>query len=198
MVELLVVPAAFDALTLGDLSALSVSQPLRSTVSSHLNRYRLLTTTVSIREPRYLGITVHAQVVPSEGHAPAGVIDRVEHLLRLYLSPLALESDDRRLVEIIGPDWEGWPFGRDLYVSDLFSLVQQVPGVKHVLDVQLGQRPIVPAQLRPAPGEGESSDAPQARTSPSGGMVAEAQRKIVVPADTLLCLTAAEVEVVTL
>jgi len=193
MVELLVVPAAFDALALGDLSALSVSQPLRSTVASYLNRYRLLTTAVSIREPRYLGIAVHAQIVPSEVHAPASVVDRVLQLLRLYLSPLAIGTEDERLAEIIGPEWEGWPFGRDLYVSDLFSLIQQVPGVKHVLDVRLGQRPIVPAKIRPASGEDEEAlaqDGEQVATSE--------QRTIHVPEDTLLCLIGAEVEVVAL
>ena len=193
MVELLVVPAAFDALALGDLSALSVSQSLRSTVGSYLNQYRLLTTTVSIREPRYLGIVVHAQIVPSEAHVPAIVVDRVRTLLRLYLSPLATETEDERLAEIIGPDWEGWPFGRDLYVSELFSLIQQVPGVKHVLDVRLGQRPIVPAKIKPTPGEAEEAlfhDAEQAAVS--------GQRAITVPEDALLCLVSSEVEVVNL
>jgi predicted phage baseplate assembly protein len=192
MVELLVVPAAFDALALGDLSALSLSQSLRSTVSSYLNRYRLLTTTVSIREPRYLGIAVHAQIVPSEVHAPAGVVDRVRQWLALHLSPLAIETEDQRLEEIIGPEWEGWPFGRDLYVSDLFSLIQQVPGVKHVLDVRLGQRPIVPAQLRSASDEGEGAAAQEEE------LVVSDQRTIQVPEDTLLCLIDAEVEVVSL
>jgi predicted phage baseplate assembly protein len=192
MVELLVVPAAFDALGLGDLSALSVSQSLRSTVSSYLNQYRLLTTAVSIREPRYLGIVVRAQIVPSEAHTPARVVDRVGELLRLYLSPLSLESEDERLVEIVGPEWEGWPFGRDLYVSELFSLIQQVPGVKHVLDVQLGQRPIVPARMRHMPGEAEEATREGEQTAVSG------QRTIAVPEDALLCLVSAEVEVVTL
>jgi predicted phage baseplate assembly protein len=193
MVELLVVPAAFDALALGDLSALSVSQPLRSTVSSYLNQYRLLTTTVSIREPRYVGIVARAQIVPSEAHVPARVVDRVRELLQLYLSPLALESADERLAEIVGPEWEGWPFGRDLYVSELFSLIQQVPGVKHVLDVQLGQQPIVPARMRRTPGEAEETatrDAAQAAVS--------GQRTIALPEDALLCLISAEVEVVSL
>lgn len=199
MVELLVVPAAFDALALGDLSALAVSQSLRNRVASYLNRYRLLTTTVSIREPRYLGIAVHAQIVPSEVHAPAGVVDRVRRLLRLYLSPLALETEDPRLAEIIGPEWEGWPFGRDLYVSDLFSLIQQVPGVKHVLDVRLGQRSIVPAQLHPpSTASDDDLEAPATSLGAPGSSLAEAQRTILVPEDTLLCLIDAEVEVVAL
>jgi predicted phage baseplate assembly protein len=193
MVELLVVPAAFEAIELGDLSALSVGQSLRSTVSSYLNQYRLLTTTVSIREPRYLGIVVRAQIVPSEAHAPARVVDRVTALLRLYLSPLALESEDERLTEIIGPEWEGWPFGRDLYVSELFSLIQQVPGVKHVLDVQLGQRPIVPARMRRMPGEEEGGADREEEQ-----MVVSGERIIAVPEDALLCLVSGDVEVVSL
>jgi hypothetical protein len=130
--------------------------------------------------------------VPSEAHTLARVVDRVGELLRLYLSPLSLESEDERLVEIVGPEWEGWPFGRDLYVSELFSLIQQVPGVKHVLDVQLGQRPIVPARMRHMPGEAEEATREGEQTAVSG------QRTIAVPEDALLCLVSAEVEVVTL
>ena len=66
MVDLLVVPAAFDALRAGDLSRLTVDEELRGTIRSYLDRYRLLTTTVNIREPHYLGIKVHAEIIPSD------------------------------------------------------------------------------------------------------------------------------------
>ncbi|MGL4649158.1 MAG: hypothetical protein ACRC1H_07105, partial [Caldilineaceae bacterium] len=38
--------------------------------------------------------------------------------------------------------WEGWPFGKPLYVAELYSLIQGVRGVRHVLDVKIFARDI--------------------------------------------------------
>ena len=202
MVDLLVVPAVFDALRAGDLSRLAVDEELKGTIRSYLDRYRLLTTTVNIREPHYLGIKVHAEIVPSEYHQPETVVERVTELLKLFITPLAMETEDEHLAEILGPDWQGWPFGRDLFVSEVYSLVQQVPGVKHILEVQLGQRPVVPAkEVPPQESLSAGAAAPQEEEVPLSGeesLPLSDQRTIQVPADTLLCLLGCEVEVVSL
>jgi predicted phage baseplate assembly protein len=92
-VDLLVVPAAFDALQAGsmterDLRALAIDQPLRHTVRSYLDRFRLLTTTVNVREPRYLALRVAVQIVVSGHHPVERVVPRVRELLRLSPSSL--------------------------------------------------------------------------------------------------------------
>jgi predicted phage baseplate assembly protein len=201
MVDLLVVPAVSGALGAGDLSSLAIDQPLIATVRSHLDRYRLLTTTIHIREPRYLGIRVRIEIATSEFHQPEPVVERVRELLRLFIAPLPIDTEDARLQQIIGSEWEGWPFGRDLYVSEIYSLVQQVAGVKHVLNVQLGQRPVLPAResLSQEATHREDVTRDGVTSSPDeDSLEVSDQRVISVPADTLLCLLSCEVEVVSL
>jgi predicted phage baseplate assembly protein len=186
-VELLVVPAAFEAIREGDLSQLRLDESLRNEIHAYLDPYRLLTTAIRVREPSYIGIKVHAEIVPSEFHAPDAVVERVTELLRLYLAPLAVQPQDERLASILDQGWEGWPFGQDLYLSELYSRIQQVPGVKHVLDVRVGQRPVTPGRERGRPSEAEQDEVPLTD-----------DRVLSVPGDTLLCLLDAEIEVVSL
>ncbi len=193
-VELLVVPAASDALSRGDLAALAVDAQLKSAIRSHLDRFRLLTVPLYVREPRYLGVTVRARIAVSEYHQPEAVRARIAELLRLYIAPLPLPTPDRRLAEILPPGWEGWPFGRPLYVAEVYSLLQQVAGVKHVLDVQLAQRPLVPG-VDSLGGEGSS----HASTAAGENDAAASEHRVIQPPpDTLLCLLNCQVEVVSL
>jgi hypothetical protein len=107
-----------------------------------------------------------------------------------FISPLALTENPEELDELMGSDWEGWPFGRDLYVAEVFSLLQRVPGVKHVLDVQLSQRPVTPDhELSPDAIEPQESEE----------TLNPVEQKVVrVPADSLLCSLAHEITLVDL
>jgi hypothetical protein len=110
---------------------------------------------------------------------PETVRTRVAERLQAYLSPLPLDNEEL-FSEMVGHPWQGWPFGRDLYVSELFSLIQQVPGVKHVLDVHLAHRPLVPVE------EGEDRDlTPEEAEARAPQPLAG--RRLPVPEDTLLC-----------
>ena len=189
MIDLLVVPAAFDALSAGDLSKLCVDEELRKTITSYLDRYRLLTTTLRVREPNYLGIKVRAEIVLSEYSQPEIVKARVAERLRDFITPLRLGGDGQPPGEFLGPEWNGWPFGRDLYVSEIDALIRQVPGVKHVWDVQVSQRAVVPSQEASRQGEERAERDAEALT-------AVEQRRIQVPDDTLLCSLEHEIEVV--
>jgi predicted phage baseplate assembly protein len=193
MVELLVVPAAFDALRAGDLSKLALDPPLQEQIRTHLDRYRLLTTTLHIREPDYLGVRAHVEIVVSEFSRPEVVRARVDEVLKSLIAPLAIAEDKHSQDELLGPGWEGWPFGRDLYVSEIYSLLQQVPGVKHVLDVRLSYRPVVPGGERPPQEEQEEEE----RTR-QVRLTAVKDRRLQVPADTLLCSLDHEIQVVEL
>ncbi len=190
MVELLLVPAVFEALRANDLSKLALDPLLREQVLAHLDAYRLLTTTLNVREPRYIGVAITAEIVPMEYSHPETVRVRVAERLQAYLSPLPLDNEEL-FSEMVGHPWQGWPFGRDLYVSELFSLIQQVPGVKHVLDVHLAHRPVVPVEEgeeRELTPEEAEARAPQ----PLAG------RRLPVPEDTLLCSLEHTIELVKL
>ncbi len=52
-----------------------------------------------------------------------------------------------------GPQGQGWPFGRDLYLSEIYGLLQRIPAVEFVEEVQVnlvepgspnGQKPVPP------------------------------------------------------
>jgi predicted phage baseplate assembly protein len=191
MIELLIVPAAADALRAGDLSKLFLEPALREQVETHLERYRLLTTTLRIREPNYIGLKIQAEIVANEYSRPDLVRARVLETLKNFISPLALEANEQIPTELFGENWQGWPFGRDLYVAEIFSLIQQVPGVKHVIDVRLSQRPVTPSAEslradREDQEEGEKSLTPVT------------ERMIRLPADALFCSLDHEVQLVDL
>ncbi len=177
-VEILLVPAVADSLLVDDLRGLHVDGALAQTVERYLDRYRLLTTVLHVREPRYVGVRVRAEVVPSEYSNPEAVRERVRAALRSFISPLRLDDGG----DLLPPEWSGWPFGRHLYLAEIPSLIQRVPGVKHVLDVAVGVRPVVPAQ------EGESGT-PAEVTMVEGKMVR-------VEDDVLLCSLPHEVVMV--
>ncbi len=197
-VELLVIPAAYDAIAAGDLSKLTLEPSLRTEIETHLDQYRLLTATLNLREPTYIGVKVQANIVISDYSRPEVVTARVKAALGNFITPLALSPAASQGVAIDDPaasngkqssEWQGWLFGRNLYVSELYSLIAQVPGVKHVRDVLMGQRVVTPSK------EAATIDGRPADTTPV--TVADV-RIIYVPADGVLCSLDHEVNVVTL
>jgi predicted phage baseplate assembly protein len=197
MVEILVVPAVFESVRLGDYAKLALEDEVVKTVERHLDAYRLLTTTLRIREPNYLGIKVNAEVVVSEYSDPDTVRTRVIESLRNFLAPLSPTAGNDGQDELLGPNWKGWPFGRALFVSELYTLIQRVPGVKHVLEVKLSQRPIVPSKEVPLKDEEEATVTPTGEgeapvLTPIDG------RRLDVSADTLLCSLDHEIALVEL
>ncbi|MBC8249952.1 MAG: putative baseplate assembly protein [Anaerolineales bacterium] len=201
-VEILVVPAVADSLRVGDLTRLHVDRTLAQTIEEHLDKYRLLTTVLRIKEPNYVGVKVHAEIIPSEYSRPEVVKARVAESLRDFISPLSLAENPEERDELMGPGWEGWPFGRNLYVAEILSLIQRVPGVKHVLDVQLSARSVIPQEARQPEaeeGQGGKGAGEQGSRGEGESLIKVEQKVVRVPADTLLCsldheITMAELE----
>jgi predicted phage baseplate assembly protein len=187
--ELVVVPAAYDALRAGDLTKLQLDPALIMRVQEHLDQYRLLTTSLRIREPQYIGVKVYAEIVAGEYSQPDVVRTRALETLRNFISPLAL--DDSR-----GPEWEGWPFGKDLYVTEIYSLLEKVPGVEYVMVVRLSHRPIVPLNEGPRPEEAEAGEAAEA--APALTELASNQRSLVVPKGALVVSLEHDIQMVAL
>jgi predicted phage baseplate assembly protein len=181
-VTVLVVPAVADALKAGSIASLHLEDSLQAEIRDYLDEYRLLTASLHIREPRYQGISVRARIVPEDFFQPAEVQQRVAEELQRYLSPLPLDGEKPLLVT--GESWEGWPFGRDLFTAEVISLIQQVPQVKYVLDVEVLSRPIVPVEERVL-----FDDLPE----PALSLV---NRVLLVPSDGLLCSLEHEIETV--
>jgi predicted phage baseplate assembly protein len=203
-IELLVVPAAFDSLRAGDLTPLCLDAQLLFELEKHLDRYRLMTTSVRLREPSYVGVRADVEIVVDDYASPDVVKARVAERLRQFLSPLAVGPEAAAEAEaIFGPGWEGWPFGRPLFVSEVFTLVQQVPGVKHVLDVHLSHRPVLPARETPPRSDDmtvavvneQDRGRAEAQAEAAPALVAVTERRLDIAADALLCSLSHEVRV---
>ncbi|NTW44230.1 MAG: hypothetical protein HGB14_07305 [Anaerolineaceae bacterium] len=61
-------------------------------IDQHLDQFRLLTTNLRIREPRYVGVKVLVEIVVAEYNQPAIVQARVINSLKNFISPLDYRS----------------------------------------------------------------------------------------------------------
>lgn len=185
MLELAVVPDATDEVYAGDYGSLAPGTDLMRAIQLYLDRYRLLTTTLTLRPATYVGVRVEARIAPTAHASDEVVVGRVVDALRHYITPLPPTGG-----VVLMPDpemdanWQGWPFGKPLYVAELYALIQRVKGVKHVLDVKLSTRVIDPVQeaaLAVAGADGSADSSVRAAPSP-----VEGNRLLIAP-DALLC-----------
>jgi hypothetical protein len=127
-----------------------VSQPSPSAgliewVWRYLNRRRTLCTNLKVIGPQYVLVTVSATAKARVGASTAKVQTRITEALNSFLNPLSG-----------GPASLGWPFGRSIYRSEILQLVQDIPGVDHVVTLsmqadagtsQCGDIPLCPTAL---------------------------------------------------
>lgn len=88
-----------------------------------------------VREPHWLEVTVEAQVVGAAGHNPDNVRVAVAAELTRFLHPLSGAKTGR-----------GWPFGRLPQKSDVYALLESVPGVDHVRSLSILQPEVAPSE----------------------------------------------------
>lgn len=98
------------------------------TVCRHLDRHRLLTTRVHVIGPEYVGVSVRATVKLFPEFGQTETLARVQKSLEDFLRPLPLDED---------PVGEGWPFGRTVFRSEIYQLIESVEGVDCVEKVTL-------------------------------------------------------------
>jgi hypothetical protein len=76
--------------------------------------------------PAYRPIGVAAAVVPIDRSNAGPVGEAATTALERFLHPLTG-----------GPDARGWPFGRDVYLSDIAATLESLPGVDYVRTLNL-------------------------------------------------------------
>ena len=111
---------------------LTLSAELKGTVQNYLNERRLLGTTLDVIAPKLMWVSINARVrFTSQSSSAAQVETRrgAEAALYRYLNPFTG-----------GPDGSGWPFGRDLHVSELYALLQRLPGIEFVDELRISVR----------------------------------------------------------
>lgn len=97
-------------------------------VRAYLSRRRILGTRVEVVGPRYVEVTVCAKVVALDHTDPAAVRRRSVDALRQFFDPLHG-----------GPKKTGWPFGRDVYRSEVMAVIDGVEGVDHVETLEIAR-----------------------------------------------------------
>ncbi|MEU9132730.1 putative baseplate assembly protein [Kitasatospora sp. NPDC048540] len=131
-VKVLVVPTAANVAGRIEFEDLVPTTNTLKRITDRLNDVRLVGARVLVEPPRYQGVTVVARIIARQ-YADFDQI-RKEALDGLYqfLNPLTG-----------GNDGKGWPFGRDVQVGEIYSVLQRVNGVDYVEDARLfGANPV--------------------------------------------------------
>lgn len=81
---------------------------------------------ISVQGPAYLGVGVEAVIAPLDLSQSGPVLQAAATALEAFLHPLTG-----------GPDGLGWPFGRDVYLSDVAAVLEAVEGVDYVETLNL-------------------------------------------------------------
>jgi predicted phage baseplate assembly protein len=102
------------------------SQGLRRAVAMHLARRRVVGTRVEVVGPSYTEIAIRATVQTLPGAHAGELRARLLSALDAFLDPL--EG---------GPDGTGWPFGRDVYRSEILHVLDRTPGVDYVASLEI-------------------------------------------------------------
>lgn len=98
------------------------------TVCRHLDRHRLLTMRVHVIGPEYVRVSVRATVRLNAEFGQTETLARIQKSLDDFLRPLPADDD---------PVGEGWPFGRTVFRSEIYQLLESVEGVDCVEKVTL-------------------------------------------------------------
>lgn len=125
-VYLMVIPRVANPGGYLDPEKLTLNQDDIDALASYLDERRLLTTRLDIRPPAYYWVACRVQLRAAPGAAQATVEAEALRRLYRYLNPLTG-----------GPDNKGWPFGRDLFISDVYQCLQGMPDVQFIRGVEM-------------------------------------------------------------
>jgi predicted phage baseplate assembly protein len=118
-VTVIVVPFSFD-------EAPTPSKGLLKTVHHHLDIHRLITTRIKVKGPDYVGISVITKIRIKKNSNPQTVKDSVCTSLVNFINPISRN-----------PEQNAWPFGRDVYKSEVYALIGSINGVDCIIDLRI-------------------------------------------------------------
>jgi hypothetical protein len=119
VVSVVVVPRSADSKPIP-------SAELLEHVKDFLNARRLATAELSVVGPEYVRVDVEVEIVVDRARAATEVEQRVDAALKTYLHPVWG-----------GPSSSGWDFGRLPQRSDVYVLIERIPGVSHIRDLTM-------------------------------------------------------------
>ncbi|WP_431257235.1 putative baseplate assembly protein [Roseateles chitinivorans] len=123
-------------------------------VAARLETRRVLGTRVAVAGPGYLEVAVRARVQALDGIDRQRLSTAVSAALDAFFDPVTG-----------GPDAAGWPLGRDVYRAEVMQVIDQTPGVDHVIALELVAEGCAPScgNVSPASGRAGRRRPPQHR-----------------------------------
>lgn len=100
---------------------LNPSGELLASIRQALEPARLLTTRVHVVAPRYVSLTCRLTITPVRGVSGGALREEASKRLHLFLDPYQGWFDGK-----------GWPWGRSVYLSELYQLLGEIRGVDSV------------------------------------------------------------------
>jgi hypothetical protein len=94
---------------------------LLADLAAFLEPRRLITTRLHVVGPRYVPVRLGADLVVHDDAPPDAAVADARAALTAFLDPLTG-----------GPEGEGWPFGRPVWVSEVYAVLAAVPLVAYV------------------------------------------------------------------
>ncbi len=95
-------------------------------IYEYMNQYRMLGTELFIIDPLYVRASVEVTLVRDLKFTGDTVMGNVKNKLYTYMSPLKG-----------GVNGKGWPFGRSVYLSEIYKIISDMEGVNYVAEVKL-------------------------------------------------------------
>ncbi|NEO15015.1 MULTISPECIES: putative baseplate assembly protein [unclassified Moorena] len=128
-VSIIIVPRSTEAKPLPSLE-------LIKRVQNYLQAYTEPTVAISVVGALYVRVNITTEIAVTSLEGSREVAQTVEQTLASFLHPLTG-----------GFDGMGWNFGRQPYKSDLYRLLERVPGVDHVSSLEVGEEVDDPEKL---------------------------------------------------
>jgi predicted phage baseplate assembly protein len=127
-VRILLVPHVRGDAGQHKLDDFAIGNELMAQVSEHLDRHRLVGTTMEVSTPFYQGVSVAALVHSGPGRPADLVRQRAVEAITRFINPLTG-----------GFEGTGWPFDADLNAAVITQLLESVDGVERVEEALLFQ-----------------------------------------------------------
>ncbi|GJL74441.1 baseplate J/gp47 family protein [Nitrosomonas sp.] len=102
-------------------------EDLLQKVQEYLEPKRLLTTRLHIIQPCYVCVAMSVSIQPRFDASWEGVQNSAQDKLNQFFNPVAGGGLDKK----------GWPFGRSLYLSEVYDVLEDVSGVDYIDTVSI-------------------------------------------------------------
>jgi hypothetical protein len=112
-----------------------LSLALRDQVREYLDARRLVTTQIFVVEAEFVPVDLTVTVSKTAEANPVELEATVRDVIREYYDP-EFGGDPARAVSFVSglsdERGSGWPFGREVFRSEIFELLERIEGVDHV------------------------------------------------------------------